>query len=734
MEDEQDEQYEDQTDETDDAEPPSMPPPAPAPLPALGPFMTPQATRSRVQRFSTGGPGTDAGPRRVRLVAPWKVADLVVPALKEEDDDGDATAAALARRERLTEEERNAIRERRRSALTEPDTFFGGQTPGEESAEETQVLLARMQQMVEGVRRRQSIGTPARASLSPRKRDGTFSLLAREAGGESLSARLARSALEEEEDRMDVDAEGEEDGESDKENGVVGDPRSQLMKTRMTRSKASRTTCPRASSRTPPMGDLRHMFSRSREEARATPKFAGLREMFASGSGSQGQGQMQTPQMDGVRAMFLRERAGGAETPAFEGIGEMLATPVGYRSSVAVAEEERMDIGEQQPEEVQPKQAADHEQPGVLEEAPEEAHEAAPTRTTRGRRTPTPTGTRRPPRSAVSAKEGGPSELQTVAEDVSTPDTAVGELAVPAPGARVVRRTRARTAESDQESTGIPKLTRARNARARVNHTLEEAPKSQTRSSTRRQNSVEVINVDDAAAAKPPRRTRKAEEPSSLPADETQTPASKPTRKTRAVKTPAAAASTSKTSAARRGTQTKSVEDAEENDDPLDSLTHPSAQDEAVPPPAAKVRRGARSKIPVGTVKQEDIEDSPALSQDAAAAPRAGRSRRTPVPAAASGSGAKSTVRTRAAAAAVAETPARSPSATPVGDKENTPEPQEEEEQTGGALVPATKVGTRGKATRSAAKAAVRRGTEEPVEKVADGARTRSGKTKVAKS
>ena len=101
--------------------------------------------------------------------------------------------------------------------MTTPDAFFGGQTPGsrkfshlpslspkkaapiaalsivdtihevkdeeeEEAEEDTQVMLAKMKQMVEGVKRRQSMG--ARPSIgpgstSPRKTSG-FSLLALE--------------------------------------------------------------------------------------------------------------------------------------------------------------------------------------------------------------------------------------------------------------------------------------------------------------------------------------------------------------------------------------------------------------------------------------------------------------------------------------------------------------------------------------------------------------------------
>ncbi|KAI0826106.1 hypothetical protein BC629DRAFT_1434608 [Irpex lacteus] len=159
-------------------------------------FMTPQVSRissaggrgrGRVARYSVGGftPGGIygslqvpvgekqngsgsgvSGPRRVRVVEPWKVEDIVIPtstaatggAVEEEeeewqDEDADGDDGGDDREEQREEErereervgtmsvspskrpvvsdaERKAILERRRSALTAPDTFFGGQVPG----------------------------------------------------------------------------------------------------------------------------------------------------------------------------------------------------------------------------------------------------------------------------------------------------------------------------------------------------------------------------------------------------------------------------------------------------------------------------------------------------------------------------------------------------------------------------------------------------------------------------
>ncbi|KIJ04483.1 hypothetical protein PAXINDRAFT_159364, partial [Paxillus involutus ATCC 200175] len=115
-----------------------------------GNFMTPQAPPPMnsgvgrgAGRNSFGGvlsAGAGVGPRRVRVEPKWKVTDIVVPVstrgandhitepeIKEEELQA---APDTARRMRISDEERKAIRERRRSALTTPDPYFGGQVPG----------------------------------------------------------------------------------------------------------------------------------------------------------------------------------------------------------------------------------------------------------------------------------------------------------------------------------------------------------------------------------------------------------------------------------------------------------------------------------------------------------------------------------------------------------------------------------------------------------------------------
>ncbi len=100
-------EYQNQHDNTPYAEP-SRP---------LGQFMTPQIVRfSKQPRLSLGpGAAPDAGPRRVRVVAPWKVGEIQVPVtVKEEGAPGLSTSVAVSpstplspvKREKVSDEER----------------------------------------------------------------------------------------------------------------------------------------------------------------------------------------------------------------------------------------------------------------------------------------------------------------------------------------------------------------------------------------------------------------------------------------------------------------------------------------------------------------------------------------------------------------------------------------------------------------------------------------------------
>lgn len=77
------------------------------PAPALGRFMTPQLTRvSGNEQYAVSGFNAGAatvGPRRVKIVEPWKIEDIVVPIKQEEKPEGFLTSP---QKQRLTEQEK----------------------------------------------------------------------------------------------------------------------------------------------------------------------------------------------------------------------------------------------------------------------------------------------------------------------------------------------------------------------------------------------------------------------------------------------------------------------------------------------------------------------------------------------------------------------------------------------------------------------------------------------------
>ncbi|KAF9461792.1 hypothetical protein BDZ94DRAFT_1323128 [Collybia nuda] len=141
----------DNDNEEEDQENVDVPAPLPAALQAatpvrrgLGSFMTPQPrprifggseqppppddTDAKGGRYSLGGEAR----RVVRTDQVWKVRDIIVPLAGASAAGRGAapTALPVAARPIVGEEERKAIQERRRSALREVDTFFGGGVPG----------------------------------------------------------------------------------------------------------------------------------------------------------------------------------------------------------------------------------------------------------------------------------------------------------------------------------------------------------------------------------------------------------------------------------------------------------------------------------------------------------------------------------------------------------------------------------------------------------------------------
>ncbi|RDX45794.1 hypothetical protein OH76DRAFT_1387354 [Lentinus brumalis] len=635
----------------------------------LGRFMSPQIPRStRQPRLSLGvGVIPDDGPRRVRVVAPWKVNEIEVPAPVKEEDGNALSRSSLAppstprspvKREKLTEEEREAIRARRRSAVATPDNFFKGQTPGSrrtlfpslasvpaphfsqqgesssaasqgstqeassssstsaaklEEEEDTAVLLARMQQMVEGVKQRQSLGRQS-LSLSPRKREGGFSLLAPH---HASTHRPSRILIEEDEEMQDEDEEPD-------------------LPTR-------------PASNTPRMTDLRHVFSRP-------------------------QGSAGTPILTGIREMFRPQAPAPTETPRLDGVQEMLRTPAGYRARPV---EEPVPVDDDK----------DEDEP--VEELPATNARSKRTPAARARRTPVP-------QSAPSKSTRASSQVPDDAAEVE-----VGQEN------RTARRTRARTA--DGAVTQIPRATRGKATKA----TTAEEPKD---------DDEEAEAAPAPAPARATRRTRQATDSSTTSShpDESASNETKSARKTRA-KTPTPAAGASKTTV-RRGTRAKPIDVAEDesDDDPLDSLSHDA--------PAARPRRGGRSKAPV---KQEEVEETVPADDNESAPARTTRARRTPVPRSTPTPAARGAARTRAAASGSNAEPAIPE------DKENTPEPSADEE---GEEPKAAGTKGRGKGSRSAGKGAGKSTSsaadagEESGAPAPAATKTRAGRTRATKA
>ncbi|TCD68785.1 hypothetical protein EIP91_009798 [Steccherinum ochraceum] len=665
-----------------------------ASAPPLGNFMTPQMPRiSRnparysLGGFTSGGPA-GSGPRRVKLVDPWKVNDIVVP-IKEEVKEEDAANPFISptKKERLTEEERNAIRERRKSALNTPDNFAPGighlsrrmsasptkapaplpalnisqtihEVKDEEDAEEdTSVMLARMKQMVDGVKRRQSMGPPPSIGASPRKA-GQFSLFAPDADYTS-PRKTSNPFAPDLQVPEDVDMEDE-----DLEN--TAPPPDEIDM-----AEHEEPTEPQAAASS----------SRTTLDAPipATPKFTGMREMFKEAAK-----EMQTPRMDGMRELFRAERV--PATPAYEGVGEMLATPACSEAQEVQLEDEAMyEEEEQEPAPPAPAPAPSRARKPPSSSTSKVHAPAAPRRTT--------------PRAAGSTqKDARQQTLTSVPEDDVSPAES-SQPKRPGPASRVSRKPRSQSAEVEP-AAGPSRLTRTRTV-------AKAGPDDEVKPAARKPNAEEP-KAPAAPKSAPVRRGRKAAE-SPTPVEEAQSAPAKVTRKPRSVKTPTEEledkpTTGTKASGSRRGTQAKAAA-ADHEEDPLDAI--PRSDTEEKKDAGAKVRRSARGKV-----KEEDAEDSPALAtvaeelEDPPAAmgtTRAARTTRKPASKTTTVTPAsRSTTRGKAAAGgASAKKVAEEAGPGETGDKENTPEPSTEEDPSDGSAGAAPTTKTAAKVTRS---------------------------------
>ena len=459
-------------------------------------------------RYSIGS-GSSDGPQRVRLVQPWRIRDIVVPVPeehepKEEDDKSTVRDLSKSASVRVSEEEKKvsaarystvlnamvdpcpqAIQARRRSAFAMPDDFFGGQIPGsrrasavvpppatpvtsptkawvssrevkEEEEENTSVLLERMKEMVEGMKRRRSMREgheSRRATLGELKEDaegrledehaveddgGAFDQDVMDHDGATNEGRREEELIEEPEetDFEDVDEahmdivegtdedEDSTDDELQEEGAVDVTPREGPSVPFNEES----TLASQAPPETPQMDSLRHMFS-SAQTALATPQFSGVREMY------------------------LRERAQDTGTPIYEGVGEMMSTPAAYRAHEST--QESSDEAEDSQDD-----SSDKDVPPT----------PVPARATRAKRTPAlktktdpPATRKRTPavRASTRKAETTPAgaDATLMADDELTPDLPPvrgTRKASDAPKGAIVRRSRRAASEAEDEQDAVP--------------------------------------------------------------------------------------------------------------------------------------------------------------------------------------------------------------------------------------------------------------------------------------
>ena len=196
------------------------------------------------------------------------------------------------------------------STLPEAELYSYAPIEEEPPEEDAQVLLAKMKQTVESVKRRQSLGRPSLGPgvgvvPTPRKASANgFSLLAPDAGSTPIR-RIAVSGSQESEVVEDSEEERENEDAAQEDAGMDVDDAQDYA-------------------------DQENIIPTQPVDA-PTPSFKGVRELFSAHP------PMATPRMDGVRELFRTERV--QATPAFDGLGEMLETPAGWETQEEVPPE-----------------------------------------------------------------------------------------------------------------------------------------------------------------------------------------------------------------------------------------------------------------------------------------------------------------------------------------------------------------------------------------------------------
>ncbi|KAI9513527.1 hypothetical protein F5148DRAFT_1006664 [Russula earlei] len=682
-------------------------------------FMTPQVPKAnrglgladRVRgRTSTGSVGRASFARSLRD------QEIAIPDVNPSTPSN--TVEPYQRR--INNSERQAIQERRRSALAQPDMFFGGGIPGsrrnslnsstpgakaaanfvspskawtpireDEEEAETTTLLEKMKEVVEGMQRRRSIQTESIANVSIPKRS--------------------------EKGEKDVDQQDEalEDDEATTEEPVPI-------------RADSRSVAPTYPA-TPHMSDLRHVFS-EKHAANIPPSYAGVRTLFKMEHAPI----PETPRLDGLREIFFLAREREPSTPIFEDVGEMLATP---QDSVVQEITESNEVEMDNTGELHASSPSSKRSGGKPMDSghPVMAGSRIPAKTTGGRR--------------IGDGRATPSDAEQLADDGQMSDIPPAKplkQSANIPKSSVVRRTDRRAENEAKEDTDVVPSKSARKAR-KVNtpEVPEHAPTPRDavipdrlpgrRSRTATKSTDSTTESGPAEPTKSTRSTMRgtkagaASAPSSEPVVKPGLEAEPPKGARRGVRkrsqsvevapapAPAPATTKRRVGAKSKVASTRTQDATAEDGVPLDTSDRAESSEE----PRAPITRGRRGKTKPAAETTED-EGTGTL--------RVGRGRRTPTGIHSAAAGAASNRVAGGKGRGVAA-PSGKKAARAVVEKENTPERIDvkvEEDEKAPLPAAATKGARARKATGGAAKA-----QSEP-ENDATSSKTRAPRTRTA--
>ncbi|KAH9990229.1 hypothetical protein BJV74DRAFT_837337 [Russula compacta] len=682
------------------------------------PFMTPQVPKAnksvslvdRVRgRKSTGGVG------QASLARKWEVKEVAV---QDADQSTPRENAGLGQ-QGVTDSERQAIQERRRSALAQPDIFFGGSIPGsrrtslgsgtpgakvvsnfaspskayaaikeEDEEAETTVLLEKMKEVVEGMQRRRSMQPEAVGNIVVFNRS----------------------------EEGDTDA-GQQDETPEDEEASNKEP---------VPPQADSRSAKRSFPATPHMSDLKHVFSEKRAE-NMPPSYVGIRVLFKA----EDTPNLESPRLDGVREMFFRAREREPSTPTFEGVGEMFAASPGYIAQEAT-----------QGNEVEMESTAEAHV----------SHSALSAKRPRGKSTASDHPTK--PGSRVTAKtpsvppmgdgRAAPIDAEQPADDEQTsdfPPAKPSKQNANAPKGSIVRVTNRGADDEAKEDKAVATTKLASKPRKVIIPELPEHPPTQ----------LNPVAPDSG----PARRSRAATKSNESTTESEPTKANKSTRKM--------ARGTKARGAPTAGPEPDAEAEAESAKGPRRGAKKRSQSVEVAPapaPPATKRRVGAKSKktgaaaqgppteddLPLGAAEQTEPSEAPTAARgrrgktkkgietedESVGALRVARGKRTPTGTAAAGTASNRGTAGKGRAGAAASS-AKS-AARMVVEKENTPEPiRVKEEEDEKMLLPLPPVATKGARARKIAAAAVApKAQSEPEKDTTTTAKTRAPRTRAA--